>query len=198
MAKMAKRKSKSYKERIKQYEYQYKMLVSEYNKRMKEIREAGRKSPASNVLISNIPSEVLGKRTPILKRPKKRSLEVYINAIKELEKFFKSKTSTLKGVIDIANERVQTLREKYPSLSNYTNEEIEDLLEFLGSNSGENAKVKYDSDQLIIAFSMQKRLKKNKEKKWKDIYNDMKEKNATTASYIREVEEASENEFIPF
>ena len=193
-----KRQSKSYKERIKQYEYQYKMLVSEYNKRMKEIREAGRKSPASNVLLSNIPSEVLGKRIPILKRPKIRSLEVYQNAIHELEIFMQRKTSTLKGVIDISNERVQTFREKYPSLSNYTNEEIEDLLEFLGSDSGENAKVKYDSDQLITAFSMQKRLKKNKEKKWQDIYNDMKEKNATTASYIREVEEASENEFIPF
>ena len=195
---MAKRQSKSYKERIKQYEYQYKMLVSEYNKRMKEIIEAGRKSPASNVLLSNIPSVVLGKRTPILKRPKKRSLEVYTKAIKELEKFFKAKTSNLKGVIDISNERVQTFREKYPSLSNYTNEEIEDLLDFLGSVKGENAKAKYDSDQLIVAFSMQKKLKKNEDKQWEDIYNEMLEKNATTASYIREVEESSENDFIPF
>ena len=195
---MTKRQSKSYKERIKQYEYQYKMLVSEYNKRMKEIREAGKKSPASNVLLSNVPSEVLGTRTPILKRHKKRSLEVYTNAIKELEKFVKAKTSTLKGVIDISNERVQPFREKYPSLSDYTNEEIEDLLEFLGSVKGENAKSKYDSDQLLVAFSMQKKLKKNENKQWEDIYNEMLEKNATTASYIREVEEASENEFIPF
>ena len=195
---MTKRQSKSYKERIKQYEYQYKMLVSEYNKRMKEIREAGRKSPASNVLLANIPSEVLGKRIAILKRPKKRSLEVYTKAIKELEKFFKAKTSNLKGVIDIANERVQTFREKYPSLSNYTNEEIEDLLEFLGSVKGDNAKTKYDSDQLLVAFSMQKKLKKNENKKWEDIYNEMIEKNATTASYIREVEESSENDFIQF
>ena len=192
------KKGKSYKERIKQYDYQYKMLVSEYNKRMKEIREAGRKSPASNVLLSTIPSEVLGKRTSILKRPKKRSLEVYTKAIKELEKFFKAKTSNLKGVIDIVNERVQTFRDKYPSLSNYTNEEIEDLLEFLGSVKGENAKAKYDSDQLLVAFSMQKKLKKNEGKQWEDIYNEMLEKNATTASYIREVEEASENDFIPF
>ena len=81
---------------------------------------------------------------------------------------------------------------------NPADKEVEDLLDFLGSDSGENAKIKYDSDQLITAFSMQKRLKKNEEKKWEDIYNDMKEKNATTASYIREVEEASENEFIPF
>lgn len=195
---MAKKQSKSYKERIKQYEYQYKMLVSEYNKRMKEIREAGRKSPASNVLLSTIPSAVLGKRIAILKRPKKRSLEVYTKAIKELEKFFKAKTSNLKGIIDIANERVQTFREKYPSLSYYTNEEIEDLLEFLGSVKGENAKAKYDSDQLLVAFSMQKKLKKNEDKQWEDIYNEMLEKNATTASYIREVEEASENDFIPF
>ena len=195
---MTKRQYKSYKERIKQYEYQYKMLVSEYNKRMKEIIEAGKKSPASNVLLSNVPSEVLGKRIPILKRPKKRSLEVYAKAIKELEKFFKAKTSNLKGVIDISNERVQTFREKYPSLSDYTNEEIEDLLEFLGSVKGENAKSKYDSDQLLVAFSMQKKLKKNEDKQWEDIYNEMIEKNATTAAYIREVEEASENDFIPF
>lgn len=195
---MIKKLGKSYKERIKQYEYQYKMLVSEYNKRMKEIREAGRNSPASNVLLSNIPSEVLGRRIPILKRPKKRSLEVYAKAIQELEKFFKAKTSNLKGIIDIANERVQTFREKYPSLSNYTNEEIEDLLEFLGSVKGENAKAKYDSDQLLVAFSMQKKLKKNEDKQWEDIYNEMLEKNATTASYIREVEEASKSEFIIF
>lgn len=195
---MAKRQSKSYKERIKQYEYQYKMFVSEYNKRMKEIREAGRKSPASKALLSKIPSATLGKKTDILKRPKNRSLEVYRNAIHELEIFMQKKTSTLQGVEFVIAERIKTFRTKYPYLSYYTDKEIEDLLEFLGSDSGENAKVKYDSDQLITAFSMQKRLKKNKEKKWEDIYNEMKEKNATTASYIREVEESSENDFIPF
>ena len=92
---MTKRKSKSYKERIKQYEYQYKMLVSEYNKRMKEIREAGRKSPASKATLSKLPSATLGKKIDILKRPKNRSLEVYQNAIHELEIFMQRKTSTL-------------------------------------------------------------------------------------------------------
>ena len=195
---MTKRQSKSYKERIKQYEYQYKMLVSEYNKRMKEIREAGRKSQASKATLSKLPSATLGKKIDILKRPKNRSLGVYQNAIHELEIFMQRKTSTLQGVEAVIAERIKTFRENFPYLSYYTDKEVEDLLEFLGSDSGENAKIKYDSDQLIIAFSMQKRLKKNKEKKWEDIYNDMKEKNATTASYIREVEEASENEFIPF
>lgn len=195
---MTKRQSKSYKERIKQYEYQYKMLVSEYNKRMKEIREAGRKSPASKATLSKLPSVTLGKKTDILKRPKNRSLEVYRNAIYQLEIFMQRKTSTLQGVEAVIAERIKTFRSKFPYLSYYTDKEIEDLLEFLGSDSGENAKVKYDSDQLITAFSMQKRLKKNKEKTWENLYNDMKEKNATTASYIREVEEASENEFIPF
>ena len=108
------------------------------------------------------------------------------------------KSSTLQGVEAVIAERIKTFRLKFPYLSYYTDKEVEDLLDFLGSDSGENAKMKYDSDQLITAFSMQKRLKKNEEKKWEDIYNDMKEKNATTASYIREVEEASENEFIPF
>lgn len=195
---MAKRQFKPYKERIKQYEYQYKMLVSEYNRRMKEIREAGRKSPASKATLSKLPSATLGKKTDILKRPKNRSLEVYRNAIHELEIFTQRKTSTLQGVEAVIAERIKTFRLKFPYLSYYTDKEVEDLLEFLGSDSGENAKIKYDSDQLIIAFSMQKRLKKNEEKKWQDIYDDMKNKNATTASYIREVEEANENEFIPF
>lgn len=195
---MAKRQSKSYKERIKQYEYQYKMLVSEYNKRMKEIREAGRKSPASKATLAKLPSATLGKKTDILKRPKNRSLEVYRNSIHQLEIFMQRKTSTLQGVEAVIAERIKTFRTKFPYLSYYTDKEIEDLLEFLGSDSGEIAKIKYDSDQLITAFSMQKRLKKNKEKKWEDIFNEMKEKNATTASYIREVEEASENDFIPF
>lgn len=195
---MKKRQSKSYKERIKEYEYQYKMLVSKYNKRMKEIREAGRKSPASKATLSKLPSATLGKKVDILKRPKNRSLEVYQNAIHELEIFMQRKTSTLQGVEAVIAERIKTFRSKFPYLSYYTDKEVEDLLEFLGSDSGEDAKVKYDSDQLITAFSMQKRLKKNKKKKWEDIYNDMKRKNATTASYIREVEEASENEFIPF
>ena len=195
---MVKRKSKSYKERIKQYEYQYKMLVSEYNKRIKEIREAGRKSPASKATLSKLPSVTLGKKTDILKRPKSRSLEVYGNAIHELEIFMQRKTSTLQGVEAVIAERIKTFRTKFPYLAYYTDKEIEDLLEFLGSDSGENAKTKYDSDQLLIAFSMQKKLKKNEDKQWEDIYNEMIEKNATTASYIREVEEASENEFIPF
>ena len=195
---MAKRQFKPYKERIKQYEYQYKMLVSEYNRRMKEIIEAGRKSPASKATLSKLPSATLGKKTDILKRPKNRSLEVYRNAIHELEIFTQRKTSTLQGVEAVIAERIKTFRLKFPYLSYYTDKEVEDLLEFLGSDSGENAKIKYDSDQLITAFSMQKRLKKNEEKKWQDIYDDMKNKNATTASYIREVEEASEKEFIPF
>ena len=195
---MAKRKSKSYKQRIKQYEYQYKMLLSEYNKRIKEIREAGRKSPASKATLSKLPSVTLGKKTDILKRPKSRSLEVYGNAIHELEIFMQRKTSTLQGVEAVIAERIKTFRTNFPYLAYYTDKEIEDLLEFLGSDSGENAKTKYDSDQLLIAFSMQKKLKKNEDKQWEDIYNEMLEKNATTASYIREVEEASENEFIPF
>ena len=195
---MSRKVGKSYKERIKNYEYQYKMLVSEYNKRMKEIREAGRKSQASKATLSKLPSATLGKKIDILKRPKNRSLGVYQNAIHELEIFMQRKTSTLQGVEAVIAERIKSFRSKFPYLSYYTDKEVEDLLEFLGSDSGENAKIKYDSDQLIIAFSMQKRLKKNEEKKWEDIYNDMKEKNATTASYIREVEEASENEFIPF
>ena len=164
---MVKRKSKSYKERIKQYEYQYKMLVSEYNKRMKEIREAGRKSPASKATLSKLPSVTLGKKTDILKRPKSRSLEVYRNAIHELEIFMQRKTSTLQGVEAVIAERIKTFRTKFPYLSYYTDKEIEDLLEFLGSDSGENAKVKYDSDQLITAFSMQKRLKKIRKKNGK-------------------------------
>lgn len=195
---MAKKQFKSYKERIEQYENQYRILVNVYNKQINEINKAGRKSPASNVLLSNIPSEVLGKRVPILKRPKKRSLETYKKSIIELEKFFRAKTSTLQGINEIVNERIQTFRNKYPDLLNYSDEEIEDLLDFLGTDNGNNAKVKYDSDQLLIAFSMQKKLKKNQNKKWEDIYKEMLEKNATTASYIREVEEASENEFIPF
>ena len=195
---MAKRQSKSYKERIIQDEYQYKMLVSEYNKRMKEIREAGRKSPASKALLSKAPTATLGKKVDLLKRPKKRSIETYRKAIHELELFMQRKSSTLQGVEAVIAERIKSFRLKFPYLSYYTDKEVEDLLDFLGSDSGENAKMKYDSDQLITAFSMQKRLKKNAEKKWENIYNDMKEKNATTASYIREVEEASENEFIPF
>lgn len=195
---MAKKQFKSYKERIKQYENQYRILVNVYNKQINEINKAGRKSPASNVLLSKIPSEVLGKKVPILKRPKKRSLETYKKSIIELEKFVRLKTSTLQGINEIINKRIQTFRNKYPDLLNYSDEEIEDLLDFLGTDNGNNAKVKYDSDQLLIAFSMQKKLKKNDNKKWEDIYKEMVEKNATTASYIREVEEANENEFIAF
>lgn len=189
---------KTYKQQMAEYAKQYRMLAIEYKARMKEFKEAGISSPASKVLLGRIPTATISKRGTLLNRPTIRSKAVYQNAIKELTKFMQMKTSTVKGAEDVQQNRLETLRDMYPELNNYSDNEINELLKFLGSQSGVNSKAKYDSDQVIIALSAQKKLKKNEGKSFQEIFREMNESKHSLAYYLREVEEASDNDFIDF
>ena len=189
---------KTYKQQIAEYAKQYRLLAMEYKKRMKEFKKAGISSPASNVLMSRIPSATIGKSGVLLNRPSVRSKSVYQNAIKELSKFMKMKTATIKGAEDVELKRLESLRSIYPELNSYKDSEINELLEFLGSQLGSNAKAKYDSDQVIVALTAQKKLKKNEGKSFRDIFEEMNESKHSLAYYLREVEESSKNDFIDF
>lgn len=182
---------KSYSQRSKEYELQYRMLVNEYKKRMKEIKQAGKRSNAQNVLLGRITSKAIGKRGDILKRPTSRSVETYRQAIAELERFMRAKTSTLKGVEEVSAGRIKSFRGKYPALNSYTDKEVEDLLEFLGSERGENTKTKYDSDQLVKVLSISN--VKEKKDSYQTIMDKIEEKNQTLADVIREFEEKKDN-----
>lgn len=187
---MKNKNNKSYAQRRKEYEYQYRMLVNEYNKRMKEIKNAGRKSYAENALLGRITSKAIGKRGYILKRPASRSLETYRQAIVELERFMRAKTSTLEGVNDVINERIKKFRAKYPALNTYTDKEVEDLLKFLGTDDGINNKTKYDSNQLVKVLSISNA--KDKKDSYEEIIDKIESEGKTLADVLREFEKDKE------
>ena len=195
---MAKRKSqKSYAQRRKEYESQYRLLAKEFNKREKEIRKAGKKSRAVNYILSQITSNAISKRGGLLQRLRSRKLADYSKAIKYLSEFMGKESSTLEGVLREEKDRLETIKNKYPELSALSDNEIIEMLQFLGDNRGVNAKQKYDSDQLIIAIGLQKIGDKNKS--ITDIYEDMQESKKTLADYIRQsLENSKDKEWIEF
>ncbi len=195
---MAKRNNqKSYAQRRKEYESQYRLLAKEFNKREKEIRKAGKKSRAVNYILSQITSNAISKKGGLLQRLRSRKLDYYSTAIKYLSEFMGKESSTLEGVLREEKERLETIKNKYPEISALSDNEIIEILQFLGDNQGVNAKQKYDSDQLIIAIGLQKIGDKNKS--ITDIYEDMQESKKTLADYIRQsLENSKDQEWIEF
>lgn len=193
---MAKRKNqKSYAQRRKEYESQYRLLAKEFNKREKEIRKAGKKSRAVNYILSQITSNAISKKGGLLQRLRSRKLADYSKAIKYLLEFMGKESSTLEGVLREEKERLETIKNKYPEISSLSDNEIIEMLQFLGDNQGVNAKQKYDSDQLILAIGLQKIGDKNKS--ITDIYEDMQESKKTLADYIRQsLENSKDQEWI--
>lgn len=195
---MEKRKNqKSYAQRRKEYESQYRLLAKEFNKREKEIRKAGKKSRAVNYILSQITSNAISKKGGLLQRLRSRKLADYSKAIKYLLEFMGKESSTLEGVLREEKERLETIKNKYPEISSLSDNEIIEMLQFLGDNQGVNAKQKYDSDQLILAIGLQKIGDKNKS--ITDIYEDMQESKKTLADYIRQsLENSKDKEWIEF
>lgn len=195
---MAKRNNqKSYAQRRKEYESQYRLLAKEFNKREKEIRKAGKKSRAVNYILSQITSNAISKKGGLLQRLRSRKLDYYSTAIKYLSEFMGKESSTLEGVLREEKERLETIKNKYPEISALSDNELIEILQFLGDNQGVNAKQKYDSDQLIIAIGLQKIGDKNKS--ITDIYEDMQESKKTLADYIRQsLENSKDQEWIEF
>ena len=189
---MAKRGKLSYAQRRAKLETEYRELVKYFNEMESEIKNAGKRSRAVDYIKSTIDSSIsIGKRGNLLNRLKKRGLENYKKNINLLKGFKESRTSTLQGVLDVEKERIESIKETFPELEKMSDEEITEMLNFLGSARGKDSKKTYDSDQLILAIGLQKI--GSKDKSIEDIYSDMQESNKTMADYIRQSLEENEN-----
>lgn len=179
----------------KYYEMQYKQLANEVNRRFKEIKNAGfsKLSPAQNIFKSNASSNILGKNKAVLLKPKKRSNKEYIEAIEDMKKFLSYKTSNLQGYKEVIDKKRNNLRNNLISygidekdVENLTDNQIDNILEFLGSEKGEVSKAKFDSDQIIYAVSIAKI--QNEKQDISSIFNNIEQNYSTIADFIRESE----------
>lgn len=174
---------------------EYAELARQAKKQIQEIKKAGyKKSPAENVLIGRLPSVAIGKRDAVLIKPKKRSKEVFEKGIIELKKFLKFKTSTKEGYEQVLQERREVFKENYEDAESLSDKEIDELLDFLGSEKGKASKEIFDSDQTILMLTRSK--VKNKNKKISDIYNDFLESDKTIADYLRNLDKENSNSII--
>lgn len=178
-------------------EREYRSLAKEFNERAKEIKKAGKASKTVDYIKSTISSGAIGKRGNLLHRLKSRKISNYEEAIQLLKKVRNWKSSTLEGVTEIENQRIETMKENYPELDRMSDDEINEILTFLGSVKGVESKNKYDSDQLILALGMQKI--DSRTKSIKDIYDEMQESDKTLADYIRNsLEKNKDKDWISF
>lgn len=174
---------------------QYKQLANEVNRRFKEIKNAGfsKFSPAQNIFKSNASSNILGKYKAVLLKPKKRSNKEYIEAIEDMKKFLSYKTSNVQGYKEVIDKKRNNLRNNLISygidekdVENLTDNQIDNILEFLGSEKGEVSKAKFDSDQIIYAVSIAKI--QNEKQDISSIFNNIEQNYSTIADFIRESE----------
>lgn len=178
-------------------EREYRSLVKEFNERAKEIKKVGKTSKTVEYIKSTISADAIGKRGNLLHRLKHRKISGYEQAIELLKNVRNWKSATLEGVMEIEKQRIETMKENYPELDRMSDEEIVEMLTFLGSVKGVESKNKYDSDQLILALGMQKIDKRNKS--IKDIYDEIQESDKTLADYIRNsLEQNKDKNWISF
>lgn len=189
---MPKRGKLTYAQRRAKLESEYRELAKYFNEMESEIKKAGKRSRAVDYIRSTIDSATaIGKRGKLLHRLKKRGLEAYKKNINLLKGFKEAKSSTLQGVLETEKERIEAIKETYPELEKMSDDEITEMLNFLGSTRGKESKKSYDSDQLVLAIGLQKI--GNKDKSIEEIYSDMQESNKTMADYIRHSLEENEN-----
>lgn len=189
MAKKRNRNTKYYKEQRK-LETQYKTLVKDINAMFKAFKKAGftSYSPAQQKLLSMLPSGVEGKRTAFLTRPKTRKKETYKKAIQEFKKFKEYKTATPAGWKKVLDSRRKTLIDKYgESVARLPDSQLNELLEFLGSENGGRSKVQYDSDQVIEVLAVLK--SKDSAKSFDDLWDEVQESKKGLFEYLWEFED---------
>ncbi len=186
--------------KINKYEQQYKDLAREVNERFKEIKNAGysKLTPAQNTFKSIASSNILGKNKAVLLKPKVRSKKEYLQGIQDMKKFLSYRTSNISGYESLLEERRNALRDKLSwqgmkdkDISKLTDQQLNSILDFLGSESGEVGKAKYDSDQVVLALSIAKIKGDNTDVE--SIFKKIDENYITIAEYIREAEKNASN-----
>ena len=172
---------------------EYRELAKKANNLHKDfMKEFGKISPAErNILRANLPSAMKGTRTGAKLKVRGASEIDYKVAIKELKRFLESESSTIEGYRAIIDKRVKTIKDSFDT-TGLTDNDIKQMMEFLGTAMGEQSKEIYDSNLVVQALIIGKIDPKNKKKSFADIYKDVENTGYTIADYIRKQEESKD------
>lgn len=172
---------------------EYRELAQTANQLHKDfMKEFGKISPAErNILRGNLPSAMKGIRTGAKLKVRGASEIDYKVAIKELKRFLESESSTIEGYKAVIDRRVKTIKDLFDT-AGLTDDDIKQMMEFLGTAQGEQSKEIYDSNLVVQALIIGRADPKNKKKSFVDIYKDVENTGHTIADYIRKQEESKE------
>lgn len=172
---------------------EYRELAQIANQLHKDfMKEFGKISPAErNILRGNLPSAMKGNRTASKLKVRGASEIDYKVAIKELKRFIESESSTIEGYKAVIDRRVKTIKDSFDT-TGLTDNDIKQMMEFLGTAQGEQSKEIYDSNLVVQALIIGRIDPKNKKKSFADIYKDVENTGYTIADYIRKQEESKE------
>lgn len=172
---------------------EYRELAKKANKLHKQfMQEVGKISPAErNILRGNLPSAMKGSRTAARLKVRGANEIDYKVAIQELKRFFESESSTIEGYKAIVDRRVNKIKDSFDT-TGLTDNDIKQMLDFLGTTQGEQSKEIYDSNLVVQALIIGKINPRNKKKSFSDIYKDVENTGYTIADYIRKQEESKE------
>ena len=172
---------------------EYRELAQIANQLHKDfMKEFDKISPAErNILRGNLPSAMKGKRTAAKLKVRGATEIDYKVAIKELKRFLESESSTIEGYKTIVDRRVKAIKDSFDT-AGLTDNDIKQMMEFLGTAQGEQSKEIYDSNLVVQALIIGRIDPKNKKKSFADIYKDVENTGYTIADYIRKQEESKE------
>lgn len=172
---------------------EYRKLAQKANKLHKDfMQEFGKISPAErNILRANLPSAMKGVRVGAKLKIRGATDIDYKVAIKELKRFLESSSSTIEGYKAIIDKRVKTIKDSFDT-TGLTDNDIKQMMNFLGTVQGEQAKEIYDSNLIVQALVVGRINPENKKKSFADIYKDIENTGYTIADYIHKQEENKE------
>lgn len=155
------------------YRYQVvPLLGSSYVK----VAESGRNK--GNVIFKNLPKNATDRQVRF--------------AMQDLIRFMQSKTSTIAGIEQVKQDRIDRIKKEYPTISDG---EAENILKFLGTPEGQELMTVYDSDQIVEVLQV-----KGAGSAWLSV-GDIKEQankwigqGGTPADWLREARSAIDME----
>ena len=172
---------------------EYRELAQKANELHKQfMKEFNKISPAErNILRGNLPSAMKGSRVASKLKVRGANEIDYKVAIKELKRFLESESSTIEGYRGIVDKRIKTIKDSF-NTTGLTDNDIKQMMEFLGTAQGEQSKEIYDSNLVVQALIIGRIDPKNKKKSFADIYKDVENTGYTIADYIHKQEESKE------
>lgn len=139
--------------------------------------------------------------------PRGADREQALEALRMAERFLGSKTSTARGIQEVENERISILNDmlsedfenrggdgKAPKL---TKTEADNILRWMGSEEGRNAKASYDSNQVREAISKSVIANRGSSSTVSDLYNSFISSQQSLADWIN-ISESNINAYSQF